>query len=350
MTYRFVHYHPKYNDGIINLQTGLWSSDLTTNSAYLAWKYEQNPYLNKPLIYLALENNHVVAMRGFHGAQWKIGESGQIITLPCAGDTIIAPEHRGRGLLRQMVQYESTDSALTAFPYALSFSTTPLVYFCLLSEAWQSIGAYNTLARISPIEKFYRLKKWVHQRKATVSRFWRAAAIQTSLESRVEDMATLVARTAQPGKIRQHKDSRFYAWRYRSPLSRYQFFYWQEAALEGFLVVRRPHHPTIGPVQLVDWAATDSGILTALLEAALHDAGFGGTQIWSATLPQAMVAALAQRGFRPAESSAAGTEYRPSILARRLKATPGDDKWSLGTLDLTDLENWELRMTCSDQY
>ncbi len=207
MSYRVIRYHPKYDDEIASLQTGLWSRDLATNSAYLCWKYEQNPYLSEPLIYLALENDRVVAMRGFYGVQWDIGRTGQTVSLPCAGDTIIVPEHRRRGLLRQMLQFEMTDSALAAFPFALSFSASPSVYFCLLSEGWRSIGAYNALERPSPLEKLLkskRLKTWVQKHKVTINKILRAAShlhrsssslrhIQTSSEPRAEDMAMLVA-------------------------------------------------------------------------------------------------------------------------------------------------------------
>jgi GNAT superfamily N-acetyltransferase len=366
MSYRVIRYHPKYDDEIASLQTGLWSRDLATNSAYFSWKYEQNPYLSEPLIYLALENDRVIGMRGFYGVQWDIGGTGQTVSLPCAGDTIIAPEHRRRGLLRQMVQFETTDSALAAFPFALSFSASPSVYFCLLSEGWRSIGAYNALERPAPFKRLFnskRLKNWVNRHKATINRLRRAAAqlrrssasrrqIQTSSEPRAEQMAMLVALTAQPDKMRPHKDSRFYAWRFRSPLSRYQFFYSQESALDGFLVVRRPAKGSkTGPVQLVDWAATGPEILTDLVEAALRDASLNGLQVWSVTLPDPTVAALSERGFTPVEGPLSDSAYRPSLLVRpRLDASPGGGQWSFAGFDLADLKNWELRMACSDQY
>jgi hypothetical protein len=81
MDYRLVRYQSEFIDQIARLQTGLWSSDLATNVAYFEWKYQQNPYVSEPLIYLALENDRVVAMRGFYGSQWAIGESGQTVTL-----------------------------------------------------------------------------------------------------------------------------------------------------------------------------------------------------------------------------------------------------------------------------
>ena len=65
MSYRFTRYRPSYREQIVRSQTALWSPDLALNSAYVAWKYEQNPYVGEPLIYLALQNERVVGMRGF---------------------------------------------------------------------------------------------------------------------------------------------------------------------------------------------------------------------------------------------------------------------------------------------
>jgi hypothetical protein len=338
----------------------LWSTDLATNVAYFKWKYQQNPYVSEPLIYLALENDRVVAMRGFYGSQWAIGESGQTVTLPCAGDTIIAPEHRRHGLLRQMLQFEHSEF-LAPFPYALSFSASPKVYFCALGEGWRAIGPYNALARPSPIKRLLtskRVKKWVQEHNGAVTKLWRAASylrsnlssrrIQASSTPRVEEMAALVARTAQRDKIHQHKDARYYAWRFRSPLSRYRFFYWQDAALEGFLVVRRTLSKT-GPVQLVDWAVSDPEVLAKLIEAALYDAGLEGMQLWSATLPESVTAALGDRGFAPVKPSREAGYY-PSLLAHRKNAGPSGGEWSLAGLDISDVNNWDLRMASSDQY
>jgi hypothetical protein len=73
-------------------------------------------------------------------------------------------------------------------------------------------------------------------------------------------------------------------------------------------------------------------------------------EIWSATLPETMVATLGELGFTPAESILPDTAYRPSLLAQRLSAASLDGKWSLAGRNVSDLENWELRMVCSDRY
>jgi hypothetical protein len=336
MSYHFKRYQPKYKDEIVHLQSALWGPDLALNSAYLSWKYEENPYINQPLIYLALQNERVVGMRGLCGAQWEIGRTGQSVVLPCAGDTVIAQEHRNRGLLRQLLQFMHTDTALTAFPYMLNFSATAPVYFCSLSEGWRVIGAYGSLVRTAPIHGLVK-SEWLE-----------SGHIQTSLEARAEEMASLIARIDRPDKICQHKDSRYFAWRFRSPLSRYQFFYWKKTTLEGFLVLSTPL--TAGEIYLVDWAATNPEVLRDLLQAAVQDAGLASLMIWSATLPDTMVAILREQGFAPAKSPLPVPVYRKAVLGRCLNSALLDCEWSLAGRDVTDIENWQLCMVASDAY
>ena len=260
MTYQFKRYHPKYRDEIVQLQSDLWSYDLALNSAYLSWKYERNPYIDQPLIYLAMQNERVVVMRGLCGAQWEIGQTGQTVILPCAGDTIIAQKHRKRGILRQLFQFIDGDSALKVFPYMLNFSASAPVSFCALSEGWRIIGAYGSLVRTAVIDR------------PTAPERLESEYVQVSPEPRAVDMASLIARIERPDKICQHKDSRYYAWRFRSPLSRYRFFYWQKTTLEGFLVLSAPL--TAEPVfHLVDWGAATREVLTDLIRAAIEVSG-----------------------------------------------------------------------------
>jgi hypothetical protein len=367
MSYQFTRYQSRYREEVVQLQTAAaWIPDLALSAAYLAWKYDQNPYLNEPHIYLAVQNKRVVGMRGLCGAQWKIGQTGQNLVLPCAGDTIIAPEHRSQGLLRQLLRFQHADLALAAFPYILSFSAGAPVSYCSLSEGWRIVGAYGTLVRTSPIRKLFRLdstknfaRSW--QRHPVINKLWRVATqlrrpalgraeILTSSDPRVEEMAWLVARTESSDKIRQHKDPRYYAWRFRSPLSRYRFLYWQRTTLEGFLVLQRSSESTLGPVRVVDWAAATPEVLIDLLQAAVREVGLSSLEIWSATLPETLVAALGEQSFMPAQNRMPHRGYRQSLLARCPNAALLDCEWNLVGRDITNLENWELSMLCSDQY
>jgi hypothetical protein len=96
--YEIVRYQPGLKRQVIELQTHLWSPNLSLNTRYFEWKYERNPYVKEPLIYLAMHYGKVIGMRGLFGVQWECGVPTQRFTNLYADDMVIAPEHRSRGL------------------------------------------------------------------------------------------------------------------------------------------------------------------------------------------------------------------------------------------------------------
>jgi hypothetical protein len=73
----FVRYQPDLKGQVVELQTHLWSPSLALNTAYFEWKYERNPYLVEPLIYLVMYHGKAIGMRGFFGVQWEGGVPAQ---------------------------------------------------------------------------------------------------------------------------------------------------------------------------------------------------------------------------------------------------------------------------------
>jgi hypothetical protein len=365
MDYRIIRYRPRYRDDVLQLQTHLWGSDLRVNSNYLTWKYEENPYLDEPLIYLALHDDRVVGMRGLWGANWEIGSTDQTIVMPCAGDTTISPEHRKRGLLRQIFRFIMDDPAVAAFPYILNFSAGESVYHSQIGENWRVIAPYGTVSRAPAIVKStpFRILQRLTQRVASRSfrkkllinagRLERAGGmvdqVQLSESPRPGDMASLVERMGRPDRIHHVRDQRYFAWRFRSPLAGYRFFYWKDTALDGFLVVARNLH-SIAPASVVDWEAVNQDVLSDLLLAAIGQAGLGGIAIWKAALPKSVVDLLDRLGFTALDTYSADREYRPAFLATCVDKAMVDTQWTLAGQSLTDLKSWDLRMVNSDSH
>ena len=76
-TYRVVPYSPALKPQVIELQKHLWSTYASVNAAILEWKYENNPYLDDVLLYVALCDDRVVGMRGMFGGTWETGALGE---------------------------------------------------------------------------------------------------------------------------------------------------------------------------------------------------------------------------------------------------------------------------------
>src|SRR5262245_47034570 len=140
MEYEIVKYCSEFKQQVVKLQTHLWGPDVAVNSAYLEWKYERNPYMKTPFIHLALSAGQVVGMRGMYGAQWQIGCPAQTFLAPCAGDLVLAPDHRNRGLVTKIMETAADDLADNGYSYTFNFSAGLATQLGSLTTGWHSVG------------------------------------------------------------------------------------------------------------------------------------------------------------------------------------------------------------------
>ena len=109
--HRVAQCRAEHKRAIAELQKGLWSSDGALNMRYLEWKYERNPYVRETLIYVALDGDRVVGMRGFHGARLEAGIPARAFPALFADDALIASECRNRGLVTRILNMAHSDLA-----------------------------------------------------------------------------------------------------------------------------------------------------------------------------------------------------------------------------------------------
>ena len=181
MTYQIVKYGPEFRNQILGLQAHLWGKDLALNSRYMEWKYEVNPYLNVPMIYVAMNGDKVVGMRGYFGALWQIGQPGTKHVVLCAGDLVIDPQHRSRGLFRQLSNFAVADLSRLGHKLVFSLSVSPITFLGSLRMDWRNVGSYQTFRR----EKVENTTPWEIQRLVKTLRVvWRYASSRWFLSPR----------------------------------------------------------------------------------------------------------------------------------------------------------------------
>jgi GNAT superfamily N-acetyltransferase len=364
--YEIVKYSPEFKSQIVELQTHLWSSDVSLNTAYFEWKHERNPYVDTPLIYVALCAGKVVGMRGMFGAEWRIGDSGQTFLGPCSGDSVIAPEHRNRGIFRKLIMAHLNDLANSRYIYTFALSANPTTRVSLLTMGWRSIGNLQTMiwkarhriilhrlqsyvARLSSLPSskklnpFHFLDQNAMKRQDKVSPF-----VSVEQTPRPEAMAELVKRTLCDGRIRHVRDQEYFSWRFNNPFSRYRFLFWEESRLEGYLILQTEFNNNTLRASIVDWEATNPEVRSNLLEVALRLGNFDALSIWTATLPKAVKVLLEKNGFRLLSEPKSKRQYRPTVLVRPVRDDALKADWIIGDRRLLDLANWDLRMINSD--
>lgn len=363
--YEVVPYRREFRAQVTTLQHHLWRGGRARNTAYLAWKYEQNPYLPDPLIYLALYRGRVVGMRGAFGSCWEAGPDRLVV--PCADDFVIAPAHRQRGLVGQIMSAALADLAARGHRVAFSLSAGPATLAGSLVGGWRSVGSVREVCRGGPPRagvrrQASRVIAWLASRgwDGGVARLWqrpfrrldRAAprtpsgAVWCAAAPRPEAMADVVARQSYDGRIRHVRDARYLAWRFANPLHEYRFLFAGADRLAGYLALQayRPF-PDRG-VNIVDWEASDPAVRRDLLRAAIDWGGFGQLSLWSMSLDADTRRLVEHAGFVPAARERL-VRQGPALLVRVIGSPPDRGAPTLGARPLLDPGAWDLRMLYS---
>ena len=377
MTYEIVKYRPEHRSQLLKLQAHSWGPDPALNAAYLEWKYERNPYTDAPYIHVVLHEGCVVAARGGYIMEWQIGEPPQRLNWMCGADAAIAPEHRGGGLYEKMTRAVLNDLAADGYTYTLSMTAVPIAFWAIIKMGWRCPAAYRVLRRETWPGRFTRVGGGLARRVPALGSLLQRhgnplsgasndafagldAAEGGDVDSedgpicveptpRSEAMAALVAQLGSDGRLRHVRDEAFFSWRFADPFRTFRFLYWDDGALQGYLILSA-HLPTTGrtDIEIVDWEASDIEVKDALLRAAIGLGRFDTLTIWSTTLPESTLAILRDARFtyvRPRLRDRTGRleQNWPGLLIRPTTDEIHDHQWTLGGRDILDITNWELR-------
>jgi hypothetical protein len=301
-----------------------------------------------------------------YGAKWQIGQPRQELVVPCGGDLVVAPEHRGNGLARRIVGCSANDLAASRFPYTFSLSAGTITQFILLTAGWRSVGSVERAAwRSGSSTVGDRRARPTGPEADDHSPFTSIdsnstqspmAGVALGLAPRPDEMAELIERIRSDGRLCQVRDPRYFAWRFQNPLSQYRFLFWADARLEGYLVLQAPSRRARKPVTIVDWEATSARARADLLRAALRWGQFVEVFIWSASLPVEARAILQEAGFEivasPVSAGRARRERasRQTILVLAASRELPPDEWAVAGHSLLDSATWDVRAIDSDNF
>jgi GNAT superfamily N-acetyltransferase len=375
--HEIVRYAPKFKDQILDLQKNLWSPSLALNAAYFEWKYERNPYLADPLIYLAISDGSVVGMRGFFGIQWEAGSAQQKFRCLYADDSVVAPEHRRGGLIHRIMEAAFKDLDSQGYEYVFNLSAGPAIFRQSLSTGWRNVG-YMQPMRWRPwavtlqrgLHRILRqlpsaahgldvlVFRWFEKRRRSLADIDQeqpghstqmSPRISFANSPRCQAMADLVERIGSSNKIRHVRDPEYFDWRFQNPLSRYRFLFHGKNGLEGYLVLQEytSEFADKEVLNIVDWEGTTPTVKVELLQAARHYAANRVLSTWAATLPIETVTMLKAEGFAKPGQRQEVPPPIPALLVRSVRDENLESDWMLGGGRLSDLADWDLRLLYS---
>lgn len=330
--YRLEPYGASRHDAIAGIQSGLWGPDLAANLRYLQWKYLENPYIREPMLSLVFREDQLVGMRGMYGSRWTTG-GGNEVTLPVAGDTIVRPEHRSKGLFRRMTDALMEEAAHRGYPLALNLSGSPPTSLRSMRLGWKRVASYEMVRRGG----------WARL-AGLAAGVLPASGVRVAMEPDPEGMSRLVESRGPTGRIRHVTTPEYLRWRFRNPLSTYRFLFVGDDPLRGYLVLQSRKGGSRSAI--IDWEAEDEAVAERLLRGAIRTVGTDSLGSWAGPLTSGWPALLRHGGFRLEDQSGGSKRFEPGLLVARV----GEGDWTLGGIPVRNAANWDVRMVASDEF
>jgi GNAT superfamily N-acetyltransferase len=366
-SFEIVEYRSEFKGGVIDLWRRVFHDDAGEKRRYFEWKYEQNPYLREPTVFVALDRTgRVIGTRGFHGSRWET--PGGDVLIPSAEDFAIDVDHRSTGLATAIMRVALDEVSRRGYEYTMNASGGQTTVLQSLAMGWRSVGSMEPVARIARtgrarlviIRASRRARRYLGPPQRLSRAFQRSVLHGRSFEQLdrlaghsvpgrqtsivVEsspnpvDLARLVAELPRDGRIKHVRDPAFFEWRYANPSREYRFLLARRSGrLEGFMAIGRSH-PV--PFQIVDWEGTSPAVREELLESALSLGGFSVLSTWTSSLSDSSKELLQRSGFELTET---GLRSRgmPCVLLKKLRA---DGDWYVAGVSALDPSNWDIRL------
>jgi hypothetical protein len=364
-------YEPEHLDAVARFRQSMFGSAISSNRAYIIWKYHENPFLG-PALSLAMSNGELIGMRGLFGAQWELGSEGLRFDAPAMADTAIHPAHREGGSVFLELGHHTVDMLRRRhLSWYTNLSATAANYVASrMHLGMRSIGTASVMRRgRAGAEASNRVRRLVRSASGA-SRFvantraaWavlaRTAAplrqmrlvasgpgssIHVSNRPEIADMSALAEETGSD-HIQHVTNESYLHWRFRNPLSTYAFVYTGDGSMDGYLVIQR--HLGHRIAHIVDMRFASDDALQRLLEALNEGNRWPNIETWLPPASHELEHGLIASGLRKVETT---RRTRRAFLLGRVPSGEEQSDWSLGGRPIDDPVRWDVRMLASDAY
>lgn len=358
-------YDPGDRADVLALDETVW--DRTMSESWFAWKYEENPYVTEPPVFVARADGQVVGARPFMAFLLRVGDD--IVCALQPSDTMVHPRYRGIGIFTRMTENAISYYAVREPKLCFNFPNE-MAWPGYRKLGWRAVSERTTYYRVQnptvlSSEKlngrFVRLVSRVASPAARTLLAFLTRSDPSPDRFTVEretgvpmEQLTALYRRRVPRQIHAYRDEAFYRWRFASPVWRRRTYIAREngTRVAGIVARTRTTADGITVTQLADvvplcgddrWSAA----LARLLDSVVADHSHSDLLAAQALpLPDDLLTAY---GFLPDDRLPLSwcTEHRRTFVVRPLGELD-EAAWDVNGYRLTDSSNWLLSFSERD--
>lgn len=229
-------YTPIQKDNLIQFLHYKWRSlSYEERKSIFEWRYENNPYLETPFIYLAIDGNgNIVGFRSFVIQKFKINRNHELVC--CPADVVVHPNYRGKGLFRRLNEYALNELEKSDIKVILSLSSNKLSSPGNKKLGWRNAGIKLYYYYLSPLVYIGKMLDKNKTKSNTVIPFSDDIKLEITNNLYFEELVKY-NENKDYNRITNIRDKQYYEWIYRKPKMNAVFVYCRKGyLLLGYLI------------------------------------------------------------------------------------------------------------------
>ena len=237
---RFCRYDSSLKDQLVEF-LGLLKGDRDINERKKSfeWAYENNPYTQKPFIYLALHGDQIVAHTAYIIQKYAHHKNEFLVGI--GEGSLVHPDFRRQGIFSKLIKYSWEDLRVNSnIRLVQVFSTNESSIGSTLKSGYFPMGEIEYMYFISPVNKF---KKIILHHSDLDNPFIsnkNDVTIEITREPKVREISGLMQTFTDKNKISGVRDEEFYKWRFADSPYKYIYAYSKEGdETTGYLSLRK---------------------------------------------------------------------------------------------------------------
>lgn len=213
-------YSSEYKDRVIELLDGLWHFDKEEKLRYFKWKFEDNPFTDDVVGFIALDGDKVVAFRGYMVQPMRFGNI-KFLNAQLA-DTVTDPNYRRMGLFKAITQFSINELEKDhRFGTSLNSSSGGPTLGGYLKLDWKPLSEREHIFRMSMLGI---IRKLTHRIKV----FEESEKIKSDLKfvlSKENEPEQIASIPFEYNRISHDHVSKYYDWRLKNPHNKFVYAY-----------------------------------------------------------------------------------------------------------------------------
>lgn len=233
MKFKYQKYSSEYKDQVINLLDNLWHFDNNAKYEYFKWKYEENPFTQDVVGFIALDGDIVVAFRGYMVEPMQFED--RIFLNAQLADTVTHSGYRRMGLFKSITEYSINElNKDQKFGVSLNSSSGGPTLGGYLKLDWRPLSEREHLFRFTIkglLDKLLHRKSYFSEYKEKQGEL----EFIINSENRASDIASI---PYSPIRISHIHNEMYYRWRLKNPRNTYRFAYmYSNNCLKAYLIL-----------------------------------------------------------------------------------------------------------------